>query len=287
MRFALVDDKRSEAKSGLTGICPGCSQSVIAKCGKQRIHHWAHRSNKTCDNWWEPETDWHRSWKNHFPAEWQEVFLPDAQSGEKHIADIRTSHGLVIEFQHSHIDPHERIAREKFYKSMVWVVNGTRLKRDYPRFVKEQSDFRTTKWKDSFLVSFPEEHFPKEWLASSMPVLFDFKSDVVSTEPQDAWREPLWCLLPGRADNHAVVAAIGRQGFVNILLHSPQLFQIPAHEIVKSFANDMRQQRQQADIAADQLMEGIRRKAAWQQRYRSRRPPRFYSILTFILYIAA
>ena len=42
MRFALIDKRRVEACPGLTGLCPNCGQKVIAKCGSQRIHHWAH-----------------------------------------------------------------------------------------------------------------------------------------------------------------------------------------------------------------------------------------------------
>ena len=66
----------------------------------------------------ETETQWHRNWKNKFPIVWQEIFLHDEQTGELHIADVRTEHGLVIEFQHSHIKPEERISRENFYK--IW-----------------------------------------------------------------------------------------------------------------------------------------------------------------------
>ena len=81
MRFALIENKQVEAEPGLKGFCPGCLQPVIAKCGEQRIHHWAHHNNKNCDNWWEPETQWHRAWKNKFPADWQEIFLPDNSIG--------------------------------------------------------------------------------------------------------------------------------------------------------------------------------------------------------------
>ena len=94
MRFALVDNKKVEAKTGLIANCPGCSQSVIPKCGDQRLHHWAHSRNKMCDTWWEPETEWHRTWKNNYPADWQEISLFDERTGEKHIADVRTIHNL-------------------------------------------------------------------------------------------------------------------------------------------------------------------------------------------------
>src|SRR5262249_30642142 len=120
MRFALASRQRVEAYPGGKGMCPVCNGEVIAKCGTHRVSHWAHRGIRDCDSWAEKETDWHRAWKNNFPAECQEFIQHDGQSGEKHIADVRTPHGLVIEFQHSHLRPLERAGRERFYGNMVW-----------------------------------------------------------------------------------------------------------------------------------------------------------------------
>lgn len=89
----------------MRGLCPYCGSEVIAKCGRIKIWHWAHKGMSSCDPWWENETEWHRTWKNHFPLEWQEQIARDPISGETHIADVKTPHGLVIEFQHSSIDP--------------------------------------------------------------------------------------------------------------------------------------------------------------------------------------
>jgi len=73
-----------------------------------------------------------RDWKNRFPKEWQEVIHHDL-SGEKHIADVKTPDGLIIEFQHSAINPEELASRESFYKNMIWVVDGQRLSREAQR----------------------------------------------------------------------------------------------------------------------------------------------------------
>lgn len=78
----------------------------------------AHRSRRSCDPWWENESDWHRSWKNHFPAGWQEIVL-SGPYGQRHIADVKTAAGLVLEFQHSPLAPMERHARENFYRNMA------------------------------------------------------------------------------------------------------------------------------------------------------------------------
>lgn len=212
MLIAFINDQRAVAAPKLKGLCPGCHEPVTAKCGIQRAWHWAHVSKKECDSWWE-ETEWHRVWKSHFPLDWQEIILYDTQSGEKHIADVRTSHGLVIEFQHSPLDLQEREARETFYKNMVWVVDTAHLKKDYKRFVKGFPKFLNTRKKGMYLVNFPEESFPANWVQSSKPVFFDFRG-VAPSDPPDNGREFLWCLLPGRVAGHAVLVALNRSDLV-------------------------------------------------------------------------
>lgn len=127
MKYALVNNEKTEAKKGLNGICPICASELTAKCGEYKVNHWAHKKSRNCDPWWEPETEWHRNWKNNYPAEWQEFLFTDQNTNEKHIADVHTCHNLVIEFQHSSISPNEQKSRESFYKNMIWVVDGTRL----------------------------------------------------------------------------------------------------------------------------------------------------------------
>lgn len=224
MRFAIVDDKRIEAQTGLKGFCPGCSQIVIAKCGRQRINHWAHVKTAICDDWWEPETEWHRSWKKEFPLEWQESFLRDEISGEKHIADIRTNYDFVIEFQHSHIDPIEVHTREKFYKNMVWVVDGTRLKRTYIRFQKAKKNFRLIKGR-IFEVPFPKKCLPASWLERSVPVIFDFTGQE-SIEEGDDICNYLYCLFPITIGHTARIVEIKRSAFVNSIINDTWLLSI-------------------------------------------------------------
>jgi competence protein CoiA len=139
MRFAMADNRRVEALPGQTGHCPSCGKLMIAKCGTKVIWHWAHKGVR-CDGWWEPETPWHRTWKGKFPTEWQEV-VNVAEDGERHIADIHTPHGLVIEFQHSRLKPQERPAREAYYENLVWVVDGTRLANEVDRFMQFKEYF--------------------------------------------------------------------------------------------------------------------------------------------------
>jgi competence protein CoiA len=198
---------------------------VIAHCGKQRIWHWKHRSTTNCDRWWEPETEWHRRWKDRFPREWQEIRHHDAENDEIHIADVLTAHGVVIEFQHSRIHPEERAARERFYRNLIWIVDGTRLKRDFPRFVQGMKYYSRTMGPRHSFIRAPEECFPADWLSSQVPVIFDFKG-LGTVDAKEPMRETLWCLLPNRTGHQTMVAELFANEVVDALTRGP-LFGVP------------------------------------------------------------
>ena len=155
---------------------------MIAKCGQHIVWHWAHKSRRNCDPWQEPETEWHRSWKDCFPADWQEVVHTDPMTGERHIADIKSLHGLVIEIQNSPIHLEELKSRERFYKKMVWIVNGDRrgadgqpetLDKSYFHFGRSSDPIRTDP------LAFAVEWYGKskllhKWSEATRDVYFDF-----------------------------------------------------------------------------------------------------------------
>jgi len=214
MKFALVNDLKTEATKGARGICINCGSPVSTRCGSIEINRWVHVGNSNCDPWRQSETLWHRQWQNKFPKEWQEIFISDEKTGKKHFADVRTEHDLIIKFQHSAITPEKRIARENFYKNMIWVVEGTRAKRDYPRFLERKQNFRETDFPGYYYVDFPSGCFPSDWIDSSVPVIFDF----LSTEPtsdQSGLRNFLFCLLPNQKGESAIVAVMSRSLFID------------------------------------------------------------------------
>ena len=272
MRFALVEGQRTPPTPGLEGICPVCESPVIPKCGNERVHHWSHRAMRNCDSWWEPETEWHRSWKDKFPQSWQEVIKFDA-NGEKHIADVCCPSGAVVEFQHSHLRPEERAARERFYGNMVWVVDGLRLTRDLPRFVTGHEELRLGPFEGVYLASFPDDVLPAKWTDCPVPVLFDFAPHDKPAEELEPIVRPLCCLLPGRVYSKAVFIKLSREDFVSWASEKPE--PIPARYILaavhKSITEAM--EREQRDRAQYK-----RRMAQWKaRRYPSprRRNPRF------------
>jgi len=209
MKYALVNDHKTEPQPKFKGVCAHCKSEVIARCGRQRIWHWAHKSKMSCDPWWENETEWHREWKNLFPTEWQEACFTCAETGERHIADICTDKGLVVEFQHSYLKPDEQEARERFYKNMVWVVDGSRLKRDFDRFCRGKEKFERVV-QGVFHCRYPEECFHKVWLEKPIAVFFDFEGANTSVGAEKL----VWCLLPGRIQGKAIVWALKQSDFV-------------------------------------------------------------------------
>lgn len=210
MKFALVNGQRQEAQPKLLGQCPACGAPVVAKCGDVRVHHWAHKGRLDCDPWWENETEWHRAWKDQFPTDWQERIC-DAEDGQRHRADVKTDRGRVIEFQHSHLNPAERQSREAFYKPLVWVVDGTRRKRDAKQFDDAvKTGVRLPLNFPLIQVRADASALLRDWAGSPAPVLFDFGGDL-----------PLWWLIAGRPDGPAYVGPIPRASFLDMHRGTP------------------------------------------------------------------
>lgn len=209
MKFAVANGQRQEPQPDLSGECPNCGRPVVAKCGEIKVWHWAHLGKRICDPWWENETEWHRSWKAHFPKEWQE-FIQHADDGEKHIADVKTDQGYVIEFQHSHIKPEERQAREGFYKKMIWIVDGTRRSRDKEKFLDGFDFANRIDGRDDLRRSPGGGALLRDWGGRSVLVLFDFGD------------EHLWGLLPKTAEDREYGFKVERKAVIESLHPSPQ-----------------------------------------------------------------
>ena len=183
MKFAFVDGKRTEAYKGAIGYCPVCATRLTPRCGEQNVDHWSHKPNIACTAVKEPETPWHRSWKDKFPIEWQEVVHLDS-NGEKHVADVKTPSEWVLEFQHSYLNPEERSSRNTFYKKLVWVVDGTRRPTDTSQFQNMLNESTVISQNPLIRrVYFPEEcRLLREWHnGSNALVFFDFFSLLLIT----------------------------------------------------------------------------------------------------------
>nr|WP_243887852.1 competence protein CoiA family protein [Shewanella algae] len=179
VRYAIVDNVKAEPSPKLRGICPCCGGETISKCGRFKVHHWAHKDKLHCDPWWENESEWHRSWKNYFLPEHQEVVFQDPNTLERHIADVYVPDRWVIEFQSYTIDDAEARSREAFYKNMIWVVNGAKNEFDKVYFGNSLCGphtndpcYRMIKWHGrSKLLA--------RWSTATKPVYFDFGVDAI------------------------------------------------------------------------------------------------------------
>lgn len=74
------------------------------------------------------ESPWHRNWKLAFPTEFREKNFFSETQNCRHRADIHTTCGTTIEFQHSPISLAELRSREDFYPNLVWVIDGKKFK---------------------------------------------------------------------------------------------------------------------------------------------------------------
>ena len=227
------------------------------------------REGHNCDQWWENETDWHRSWKGNFPVDWQEVIHFDG-SGEKHIADVKTQTGWVLEFQHSYLNPEERRSRNAYYSKLVWIVDGTRRKTDKLQFEKaiRESTVVINKPPIQLLkVLFPEEYrLLKEWHDSNALVFFDFQ------ETKETKQSKLWFLFPKIANTEAYIWPLSRQIFIE--MHNENKFDemvrntiLPIH---KELANRIQIRREKIEFGLPNRASGFERHMA-NKRRRQRR----------------
>lgn len=134
MNYALYENKKVSAEEykkseNLDLRCPCCNSQVVAKQGEINVWHFAHKVKNKCSEWFKPMTEWHLNWQKQFPEKNREVIHKCEKTGEKHIADVKTDNGIVIEFQHSSISSKEIKSREEFYgKKMIWVLDGSSFK---------------------------------------------------------------------------------------------------------------------------------------------------------------
>lgn len=203
MFYALLNGVRVEPEKGLEGaVCPFCRQPVIARCGEERVKHWSHRSVIDCDPWLEAETEWHRRWKNLF-GDMQEQMHENG--GARHMADVKTTDGTIVEFRHNAISREGCATREAFFgKTMFWVVDCARNGRLTERLNENRYRLRTSNVLGCLMQSTrePEKCFPKVWTESRRFVFLDYGM------PE------LICIFPGRMKGLLLCMTMQKDEFV-------------------------------------------------------------------------
>lgn len=170
MEFALSEDGvRIKATKTAEGFCDMCGKPLIPKCGSIYKHHWAHKAGKDCDPWWEPESDWHRNWKNLVDETFREIVIQ--KNGVKHRADICLLSGIVVELQNSPLSFDERCEREAFYENMIWIIHLPKAKIELIEYCYE---------KDLFDDYYAQIKNINEWISQPphpSPIFLDFDDD--------------------------------------------------------------------------------------------------------------
>lgn len=216
--YAIVDGVRTHISSAARmqhGICPVCGAELVARKGKFRAAHWWHVNGKRCDSWYQPKGPWHRYWQNMFPEDWQEVVMEKMEDGQlvRHIADIKTKGGIVVEVQYSPIAIESIEEREHFYEKMLWIVNMRRVESDLwlETYIKrsehliEKNSVRAWVLPDSELMAH------QKWCCAHKPVVFDFDGSFDRPESEKS----LICLLPqGDKFKERVCVEVQRQHLI-------------------------------------------------------------------------
>lgn len=189
MLYANVNGKKVVAQPKLHGKCPLCDGDVFSRCGEINVWHWAHDKDNHCDYWYEPETEWHKTWKLAFGEKNSEIII--TKDGRRHIADVFTENEVVIELQNSPIRKKIIEDREMFYgNKMLWIINGIHFKQNFSISsssiyvdIKNFNAFRQRNYendyKERILDSYPEYNYTwnwarKSWTFSKRNVFIDF-----------------------------------------------------------------------------------------------------------------
>ena len=136
MFFALDENGiRVNAEDGVFNkcICPACRKPVIQKRGDTNRHHFAHnKKESSCPFNYNKDyinmSEWHIRMQDYFPKEQREHIFTDAETVEKHIADVYIEESkTVLEFQYSTIKLQEFLSRTNFHlkegRRIAWLFD--------------------------------------------------------------------------------------------------------------------------------------------------------------------
>lgn len=116
-----------------TYTCPGCKNTLIARKGMLRIHHFAHEKGAECDPWAQSEmSDWHRLGQDKMAQLGGKLEVWLRGPSFNHRADVvfeETS--TIVELQHSPISIGTFIERSNLYTerfdNLVWLFDARKF----------------------------------------------------------------------------------------------------------------------------------------------------------------
>ncbi len=209
MIWAEIENKRIKAIPKAIGHCPLCKNKVIPKCGEIRTWHWAHQKSQKCDNWYEPQNQWHLDWKMIFGEEYAEIIIQ--KDKVKHFADIITPKGITIRLQDSSINKDTIKEIEYFYgERMIWIVNGMNFKDKFKMLGTDYPDFY---WNNP----------RKSWIGVRKPVFIDFGGKYL-----------IW-VKEGMGEYHGKVFSVTKKRFIKEIVGESEYYRNFCKKIPKHF----------------------------------------------------
>ena len=120
----------NDAIKGEDYFCPCCNGLMTQKKGTRMIWHYAHKSLNNCIDYYDNKGEWHRKMQEMFPEKNREIV--ENFGMYKHIYDILTDKGVIIEFQHSplSLDDFKKRTKDYIFRSVfhktarpIWVFD--------------------------------------------------------------------------------------------------------------------------------------------------------------------
>ena len=188
MKYAIFNNQFVTASRSRTGaICPLCKAAVIPKCGEIRVHHWAHKKRHLCDSWREVDSHWRHRWLERFDD--CEIESIIESENEKHFVDVMTRNGAMILLRRKQLSKEDMLNMEKFFRSLVWIVDVNKQKTLFNGFQKALDEAKLCHlFRNAYSASFDCWGC---WKWSRVPVVFDF-----SGQGHPSLKDFLWCLIP-------------------------------------------------------------------------------------------
>lgn len=157
MKYALVNGQRKHAKdvvSGTIGADIWFPDYEVKACVGRYLQYWVYTSDKpNLPSGYEPETQWHASWKELVDDQYTEVVCGP---NNEHRADILAG-DQVVEIQKSRIDIRDAEDRVGFYRQMlpssrvIWVIDVQNSwgsgKLNAGSYIKDKKNIFYLEWK--------------------------------------------------------------------------------------------------------------------------------------------
>jgi len=147
MRIALVDGVRRVPTPGAKGICTGCGEELVAKCGQVNAWHWAHLPASECP-YKDDHSVWKNVWKGFFPDEQVERWINGVR------VDIVGKGNIYIMLCDTSPSPEEAEKMEDLFgDKLAWILNGNGILGQKGLSLRKKSgdfpnsNYRTFRWK--------------------------------------------------------------------------------------------------------------------------------------------